>query len=114
MNFIPIVEKFFKGDIEETCNNTFKMHFLQIVCNTDLKFAMSTNIPASKLICEIVRGNTAKKGSELSRKELIKNLKEDLWVVPQDLLTDLRQLSRELPQTTVLCTAVQSYLLLHG
>lgn len=26
-----------------------------------------------------------KKGSELSRKELIKNSKEDLWVIPQDL-----------------------------
>lgn len=96
LSFILLVGMFFNGDSEETCNNTFKMHFLQIVCNTDLKFAMSTNTPASKLICEIVHGNTAKKGSELSRKELIKNSKEDLWVIPQDLLTDLRQLSKEL------------------
>jgi len=33
---------------------------------------MSTNIPDTELICEIVHGNTAKNGSELSRKELIK------------------------------------------
>lgn len=96
LSFILLVGMFFNGDSEETCNNKFKMHFLQIVCNTDLKFAMSINTPASKLICEIVHGNTAKKGSELSRKELIKNSKEDLWVIPQDLLTDLRQLSKEL------------------
>lgn len=37
-----------------------------------------------------------KKGSELSRKELITNSKEDLWVIPQDLLTDLKQLNSEL------------------
>lgn len=80
----------FNGDSGKTCNNTFKMHFLQITCNSDLKFALSTNISASKLICEIAHGNTAEKGSELSRKELIKNSKEDLWVIPQDPLTDLK------------------------
>lgn len=37
-----------------------------------------------------------KRGTELSRKELIKNLKEDLWVVPQNLLIDLRQFRKEL------------------
>jgi len=55
-------ELFFNGGGGKICNNTFKMHFLQILCNTDLKFAMSTNILASKLICEIAHGNTAEKG----------------------------------------------------
>lgn len=72
MSCILPVEMVFDGDGEKNCNNTFKMHFLQIACNTDLKFALSTNISASKLICEVVRGNTAKNRSELSRKELIK------------------------------------------
>lgn len=62
LSCILLVEMLFNGERKETCNREFEMHFLQIVCNTDLKFAMSTNILASKLICEIVHGNTAKKG----------------------------------------------------
>ena len=58
-----------------------------------------------------------KKGSELSRKELITNSKEDLWVIPQDLLTDLKQLSSELiwgHAFTTPSSAAQRCLCLHG
>lgn len=76
LSSILLVEMLFDGDSEETCYSKFEMHFLQIICNTDLKLpCLQTSLPVNWFV-RLFMETQQKKGSELSRKEWIKNWKK--------------------------------------